>query len=118
MCMAMAMMFDYRNQSRVARTVPPARPQKEGKVCNTVNDEVGDSEALDMACAAAVPAADPVCELAMPVRLLHKAALTFKHCVLPSAFTHVVHVVCSSQTRIFIRWPWLSSPLLRSLSSS
>ena len=35
-----------------------------------------------MACAAAVLVADPVCELAMPVRLLHKAALTFKHCVL------------------------------------
>ena len=74
-------MFDYRNQRRVAR-IMPARPQKEVKLCNTSNDEVEDSEALDMACAAAVFVADPVCELAMPVRLLHKAALTFKHCVL------------------------------------
>lgn len=83
-------MFDYRNQRRVARIVPPARPQKEAKFCNTSNDEVEDSEALDMACAAAVLAADPVCELSMPVHLLHKAALTFKHCVLLSAF-HACH---------------------------
>ena len=68
----MAMIFVCRDQRRVARSVPPARPQKEAKLCSASRDEVEYSEALDMACAEAVPVADPVSELTMLVRLLHK----------------------------------------------